>query len=660
MRIALFTDTYLPDINGVVSSVELLRKKLEERGHEVYVVSTYPGIFKVKKEGRIIRLPGLELKSLYGYKAASPGHLLMLEELRELQLDLIHVHTEFGVGIFASMAAHLLHIPLVRTYHTTYEDYTHYVTPIESETFEQIARNVIIKLSKSIGEDCIRLISPSRKTADMLKGYGVKTPIDIIPTGVELQRFRPTEGDAQLRQQVRQQIGIREEEKMLLFVGRIAEEKSIDLLIDTAAEMVQQQLPVRLVIVGGGPQLEELQQKAQELALQEKVSFLGKKPFDEVPAFYKAADAFVSASTSETQGMTYVEAMATGLPVLARYDEVLEDLVSEGENGYFFRDQDELAQKVKALLQLDERSLQQMKEKALATAQEYDADSFGEKVEKLYLQAIEDYHASYTITKISLKNDYVALKLHKGENEEETLLVSLDTFYEEGLRKDQRLPEAAYQELKRKEAFAKAYRACLRKIASHDRTVQQIRTFLKEEGELEPQEQEAVIQKLQERGILNDRTYVLNKMDSFRTSLLSKKQFERKLRTEGIGQELIEELLQADPDDEKVRARIQAEKIQNTIHNKSLAVKKKMIVQKLITKGFDADTAQEALRDLDFSQEEFSENENLSREAAKAAKRLERKYSGTDLRNRVYHALASKGYKTEAIYAALNEMEWKS
>ena len=548
----------------------------------------------------------------------------------------------------------------MRTYHTTYEDYTHYVTPIESETFEQIARNVIIKLSKSIGEDCIRLISPSRKTADMLKGYGVKTPIDIIPTGVELQRFRPTEGDAQLRQQVRQQIGIREEEKMLLFVGRIAEEKSIDLLIDTAAEMVQQQLPVRLVIVGGGPQLEELQQKAQELALQEKVSFLGKKPFDEVPAFYKAADAFVSASTSETQGMTYVEALATGLPVLARYDEVLEDLVSEGENGYFFRDQDELAQKVKALLQLDERSLQQMKEKALATAQEYDADSFGEKVEKLYLQAIEDYHASYTITKISLKNDYVALKLHKGENEEETLLVSLDTFYEEGLRKDQRLPEAAYQELKRKEAFAKAYRACLRKIASHDRTVQQIRTFLKEEGELEPQEQEAVIQKLQERGILNDRTYVLNKMDSFRTSLLSKKQFERKLRTEGIGQELIEELLQADPDDEKVRARIQAEKIQNTIHNKSLAVKKKMIVQKLITKGFDADTAQEALRDLDFSQEEFSENENLSREAAKAAKRLERKYSGTDLRNRVYHALASKGYKTEAIYAALNEMEWKS
>ncbi|MBQ1512275.1 MAG: glycosyltransferase, partial [Erysipelotrichaceae bacterium] len=115
MRVALFTDTYLPDINGVVSSIELLRKKLEEKGHEAYVVSTRPGLFKVKKEGRIIRLPGIELKSLYGYKLASPAHMLVLDELEEMNFDLFHVHTEFGVGIFASIAAKQLHIPLVRT-----------------------------------------------------------------------------------------------------------------------------------------------------------------------------------------------------------------------------------------------------------------------------------------------------------------------------------------------------------------------------------------------------------------------------------------------------------------------------------------------------------------------------------------------------------------
>ena len=129
MRIGLFSDTYLPDVNGVVSSVELLRKKLSEEGHEVYVVCTHPGLIKVEKEGNIIRLPGIEFKKLYGYAIASPVHYFLTDDIEKLNLDIIHVHTEFGVGIFAQMCADKLHIPLVRTYHTTYEDYTHYFSP---------------------------------------------------------------------------------------------------------------------------------------------------------------------------------------------------------------------------------------------------------------------------------------------------------------------------------------------------------------------------------------------------------------------------------------------------------------------------------------------------------------------------------------------------
>ena len=214
MRVALFTDTYLPDINGVVSSIELLRKKLEEKGHEAYVVSTYPGLFKVKKEGRIIRLPGIELKGLYGYKAASPAHLLVLDELENLNFDLFHVHTEFGVGIFGSIAAKQLHVPMVRTYHTTYEDYTHYANFLHMESFDKVAKKLVGILSRQYGEDCLRLIAPSKKTANMLLGYGIRTPIRILPTGVELKRFSPDLFTEEDTRRVRSELGIQDDENM--------------------------------------------------------------------------------------------------------------------------------------------------------------------------------------------------------------------------------------------------------------------------------------------------------------------------------------------------------------------------------------------------------------------------------------------------------------
>ena len=136
MRIALFTDTYLPNINGVVTSVELLRKKLEDEGHEAYVVCTYPGLMQVKTEGRIIRIPGIEVKQLYGYSLAQPFHMMLEDELEGFHFDLVHCHTEFGVGLFGGHIAKAFHIPLVRTYHTTYEDYTHYINPMDLESLE--------------------------------------------------------------------------------------------------------------------------------------------------------------------------------------------------------------------------------------------------------------------------------------------------------------------------------------------------------------------------------------------------------------------------------------------------------------------------------------------------------------------------------------------
>ncbi|MBR2809523.1 MAG: glycosyltransferase [Erysipelotrichaceae bacterium] len=259
MRIAIFTDTYLPDINGVVSSVELLRKKLEELGNTVYVVCTYKGVAKIKYEGNIIRLPGVEVKKLYGYALATPLHFLLIDEISKLDLDIIHAETEFGVGIFANIVASTLNIPLVRTYHTTYEDYSHYLNILNSKTFDKFIKKGIIEVSKLYCNHCVKLICPSEKTAGMLRTYGVISDITIIPTGIEIERFAKENVDLAKSAEIRREYGIRDDEKLLLFVGRIAEEKSIDMIIEAFGKVKENGLKVKLLIVGAGPQLEDLQ-----------------------------------------------------------------------------------------------------------------------------------------------------------------------------------------------------------------------------------------------------------------------------------------------------------------------------------------------------------------------------------------------------------------
>ena len=163
MRIALFTDTYPPQINGVAASTSILRNELEKHGHDVVVVTTYKGSGKHKwdDDHKVLRLAGVQLKFLYGYVMTSPFHVSALEEIRKLNLDVIHAQTEFGVGLFARICAKQLQIPLVSTYHTTYEDYTHYVNFINSRKVDEIAKVGVAKLSRLYGDSSIEVIAPS-------------------------------------------------------------------------------------------------------------------------------------------------------------------------------------------------------------------------------------------------------------------------------------------------------------------------------------------------------------------------------------------------------------------------------------------------------------------------------------------------------------------
>ena len=359
MRIGLFTDAYLPDINGVVSSVATLKGALEEQGHTVYVISNHKGS-NIEMKDNILRLGGLELKKFYGYKMSSPIQIRAEKIVREMNLDVIHVQTEAGVGIFARQMARQLHIPLVYTYHTMYEDYTHYVNPLDFETVERMGRLAIRSLSKILGNHAQAVIAPSEKTKQALLQYGVTTPIYIVPTGLDLSLFDKNHLDPEKIAQIRSSLNLSDQDHVIVFVGRIAKEKTIDMPIRAVSK--SQDPHLHLVIVGGGTDEAYYQMVAKEYHVEDRVHFLGRRAKEDIPYYYAAFDAFVSASLSETQGMTYLEALATGLPIFGRRDEVLEGLLEEGQSGFYFDDEEELVKKWELFFSLSDSKREEMRE----------------------------------------------------------------------------------------------------------------------------------------------------------------------------------------------------------------------------------------------------------------------------------------------------------
>lgn len=655
MRVGIFTDTYLPDINGVVSSVELLRKELEKNGHDAYIICTYKGINKVKIEGKIIRLPGVEVKKLYGYALTSPLHFLFIEELKKLKLDIIHAETEFGVGIFANIVASTLNLPLVRTYHTTYEDYTHYLNFINSKKLDSGLKKLVVTWSKLYCDNCVKLITPSKKTMELLTSYGVKTPIDIIPNGVELSSFKDENSDPVQIKKIKEEVALKEDEKLLVFVGRIAQEKAIDEIIKAFSQVKEEQLKIKLMIVGGGPSLDDLKKLCSDLNLNDYVYFMGKQNFDKVVNYYKASDGFISASTSETQGMTYIEALASGLVVLARYDEVLKGLVKENENGFFF-DKD-IFSALKKFNSLSKDDLRKMKKACLSSVACYDADFFGKESIKIYNEALEEYKDNYLIEKTVLNDNCVELTLKSFNGESEKLTISIDAYVSLGLRKNSRFSKLNFKMFKELEVYPIAYRSCIKRLANKDYSTKMMYDYLNQKYALNKDRAKIIVDELIKKGFLDDFRYANSKINSFQANFYSRKKMIVKLTSDGISNDIIDKVLKNQDNNELAFAKKKANKYYNSIIDKSYMLKKNTIMNKLINDGFDYNICKEALNSLDFSTSLLQEKEIIKKEANKALKKYIRKYSGTELRNHIYLALVSKGFQYDDIYALINEME---
>lgn len=654
MRIGLFTDTYTPDINGVVSSVMTLQKELERNDHDVYIITNHKAM-TTKREGNILRLPGLELKWLYGYKLSTPYHFSARDEIKKMKLDIIHVHTEFGVGMFGRIVAKYLHVPVVTTYHTMYEDYTHYINKFDIEEVEKATRKVVGTFSRALGDHAQAVISPSEKTKETLLNYGVTTPIYVVPTGLNFDKFNRASIHLEDVKMIRKQYGIQDTDKLIVYVGRVATEKSIDIPIEGFRYIDDPS--IKFLIVGGGPSLSDLKEMVKTFQLENKVIFTDKKKPEDIPAYYASADCFVSASLTETQGMTYIEAMACGLPVFARFDEVLEDLVIEGDSGYLFETPQEFAKKLMDFMKLPQESKDAFCDRAQAKVAKYDSTVFYSKVLTVYYQAIDDFEYAYEVTKIKTLDDYIRISVENSKEDQPIkLLIDLEDYFSFKIRLHTMLDRNTIAYFQRKERMIEAYRSSIRKLRARDYTRNEMEQYFNSIKGLEKSDIEGILHELEEKGYINDQLYLAEKMEKLHRSLTGKGNIRRTLVEKGLDAEAVDAALAVyDDDEEQLKASKLAEKLMTTIKDKSNAMKKKTIVQKLITFGFDSDIARYIGDRLRLEEDE---SDALEKTVQKAFRNYNKRFKGQQLKQKIVSYCMQKGFVHEDITNKLEEMEW--
>lgn len=401
MNIGLFTDTYFPQINGVGTSVHTLASALEKLGHTVTIFT--PSDPKAdKNETNVIRMPSMPFLLLRNFRVGLIYPPLALKRITDLKLDIVHTQTEFSLGIFGKTFSKAFHVPMVHTYHTMYEDYVHYiangalVTPAMAKEFSKLFCN---------GANAV--IAPTEKVKHFLLEYGVKKTIHIIPTGIDTKLFQKSNFKQEDILAVKEELNLSPNAPVILSLGRVAKEKSIDVVIRAMPKLLQKLPYAVLVIVGDGPVREELEHLTASLGITKSVRFTGAKPWNEIGIYYQLGDVFVSASVTETQGLTFAEAMAGGIAVVAKKDESIENLVKDNETGILFEHDEELADKLYDIL-TDKEKYNRLVKASIEAMEALSVETFAKNVEALYKDIVANpekynYHASHHYTKLSFK-----------------------------------------------------------------------------------------------------------------------------------------------------------------------------------------------------------------------------------------------------------------
>lgn len=381
LRVAMFTNVYLPTTNGVVVSVETFRRALTELGHHVYVFGPNSGDIE-DRAPYIFRYPAVELP-LQKYPLTLPVSPYIDHVLRNLKPQILHANHPALLGRVAEKKSLELNLPLVFTYHTRYADYSHYADPLPQENVKEFIDHWLASFMTA----CHQVIVPSESIKSMLKatyGDSVAHHVSVVPTGVETEKF------AKLSQaEARQKLGWPEDRKVLVSMGRLAKEKNFDLLIKAFSRLEGDETVLK--IIGSGDERKNLEALVTELGLGDRVKFTGLVPFDDVPTHLAASDLFVFASVTETQGLVTLEAMASGLPVAAVDASGTREAVSADCSRLAQTDPDSLAAAMKEMLQASDQ--QALRAAARERAKLFDVLIQGEAMIEAYRRA-QQAHAA--------------------------------------------------------------------------------------------------------------------------------------------------------------------------------------------------------------------------------------------------------------------------
>lgn len=379
LKILISSDLDMSTVNGIRTSVLNLKRGLEKRGHDVRIL-TLSRNHRASLQNKIYSLGSFSLDFIYpDLRWALPGNKKLVQELLKWNPDVIHTQMEGSTFFYARYISRKTKAPLIHTYHTVYEKYFHYFPPAYL-----LGEPGVYRVLNLLCSSCSAFIVPSRKIYAAMKRNGIKKPVKVIPTGIDFDAFL---GDYKKeRTAIRKHYGISENECVLLYVGRTVMEKNIEELISFVSS--KELKNIRLIVAGSGRHLNTLKRLGRNSAYPERFIFTGLIAPKNIPALYHSADIFVSSSVSETQGLTYMEAMASSLLLLCRNDRSLKDFIRNGENGFVYKNREEFIRYI-TLLSNDPSKRSEITENALVTVkQKYSLDTFASSAEKIYLKCI--------------------------------------------------------------------------------------------------------------------------------------------------------------------------------------------------------------------------------------------------------------------------------
>lgn len=377
MIIGFFTEGYLPQLNGVAISVEASVKALEKRGHKVYVFAPQIPGYKDKRDN-VYRLPSVNVNKRADFRFATYFSRKSLMLASKIEFDIIHGHSGGPVTMLGWQVARLKGIPYVLTYHTMWSQYTHYV--LKGKIVDP---GMIKTASRIMGNWSDNIIAPTRKIKSELLKYGIDIPITVIPSGVDTEAFAKAK-----KGYLRKKLKIAQNEKILLYVGRLGKEKSVEDLVKMFHQLSKNNPGTSLVFVGDGDERQNLAKLAENLGISAKVYFTGNIDPVEIPGVYADADVFVFASRTETQGMVILEAMAAGVPVVAIEDTAFKELIHSQKNGILVRNISGFSLSVEKLLR-DKIYAGNLSREGLKTASLYSVDIMAKKLEDYYNALLE-------------------------------------------------------------------------------------------------------------------------------------------------------------------------------------------------------------------------------------------------------------------------------